>query len=311
MNILDWLVGQALPTWSRTGVDTSAGGFFEQIDLQGGAVEAPRRTRVVARQIYVFATAERRGWLPGADALVDHGLRFLRDRLRLPDGTFVSSALPDGSPVDAEFDLYEQAFALFALASARRGRADREALCSEALALLDALRARWAHPHMGFEESEPRSLPLRSNPHMHLLEAALAWAEISEGRALQAWEAFADELAALCLSHFISPASGAVHEQFDGDWRPIPGAGGELVEPGHQFEWAWLLMRWASRGARPEALTAAQRLIACGAVPPRAPRAGPRGWPRASAARPLSTDDPARPARRPRPVSVANHRRTA
>ena len=264
MNIVDWLVGQALPVWSRTGVDTRAGGFFEQIDLQGRAVEAPRRARVVARQIYVFATAARRGWLQGADALVEHGLAFLFDRMRLPGGTFAASVRPDGTVVDGGFDLYEQAFVLFALAAARQGRPEREALRGEAEALLAAVRGRWAHPQRGFEESDPRTLPLRSNPHMHLLEAALAWAEISEGREQRVWEALADELAALCLAHFIAPATGALHEQFDGDWRPMRGAPGELVEPGHQFEWAWLLTRWARRGARPQARAAAQRLLDIG-----------------------------------------------
>ena len=259
-----WLTDQALPTWATIGVDRQSGGFFEAIDLQGRAVEAPRRTRVVARQTYVFATAARHGWMAGADALVDHGLAFLRQRLRRDDGSFASSVRPDGTLADARFDLYEQAFALFAFAAARRDRPDRAALHDEAAALLRALRAHWRHPQAGFEEAAPRTLPLRSNPHMHLLEAALEWAEVAEPHDRAIWVDLADELAQLCLAHFIDRESGALREHFDGDWQPMPGASGRVVEPGHQFEWGWLLMRWAARSGDGAALAAAQRLIAIG-----------------------------------------------
>ena len=261
-----WLIDQALPTWAGTGVDHRAGGFFEAIDLQGRAVEAPRRTRVVARQVYVFATAARHGWLAGADALVDHGLAFLFDKLRRTDGSFASSVRPDGTLVDARFDLYEQAFALFALAAARRDRPDRAALHDEAIALLQVLRRRWRHPVAGFEEAAPRTLPLRSNPHMHLLEAALEWAEVAAPRDRAVWNDLADELAQLGLARFIDVDSGALREHFDGDWRPMPGAPGRVVEPGHQFEWGWLLTRWATRSADAAAAAVARRLIEIGEV---------------------------------------------
>ena len=42
---------------------------------------------------------------------------------------------------------------------------------------------------------------------------------------------------------------GFLREFFDADWRPAAGEDGRLVEPGHQFEWAWLLARWG-RSAR-------------------------------------------------------------
>ena len=260
----DWLVGQALPMWTRIGIDRSGGGYHEQIDLHGRAVEAPRRTRVVARQIYVFATAARRGWAADADESVEHGLHFLLHKSQKSDGTFASAVDTSGNVLDARFDLYEQAFALFALASARRDRPDREGLRVEAERLLVVLRRHWAHPSAGFEESMPPSLPLRANPHMHLLEAALAWAEVSEGDQRRVWVEFADELAGLGLARLIDPVSGAVREQFDADWRPLPGAAGRLVEPGHQFEWAWLLLRWIAQGGNPQARAAALRLIEIG-----------------------------------------------
>ncbi|MDB5498729.1 MAG: manC [Phenylobacterium sp.] len=54
----------------------------------------------------------------------------------------------------------------------------------------------------------------------------------------------AGEIVALGLKHFIDGDGGFLREFFDGDWRPAGGDDGRWVEPGHQFEWAWLLERW-------------------------------------------------------------------
>ena len=256
----DWLVDAVLPRWADTGVDRVRGGFVERIALDGRPVEAPRRTRVVARQVYVFATAARFGWHAAADSLVERGLAFLTERSLLGDGRFAGSVTPDGQVVDARFDLYEQAFVLFAWAAALRDRPDRGALRGRALALLQVLRDGWGHAEAGFEESAPPTAPLRANPHMHLLEAALAWEALSRGADRDPWAALADELAKLGMRHLIDPHSGALLELFDRAWR----ADGRLVEPGHQFEWAWLLMRWAALRGRDDAHVAARRLLEVG-----------------------------------------------
>lgn len=260
-----WLIDDALPLWTRAGVDRRAGGFHEKLDRSGLPVDEPRRTRVVARQIYVFATAARRGWLPDGDALVEHGLDFLLRRLRQPDGTYAAKVRPDGTVVDGTFDLYEHAFVLFALAEACRERPARESrLRLEAESLLRTLRLRWSHPVAGFEEAVPRRLPLRSNPHMHLLEAALAWTALSTESTATVWNDLVDELVHLCLDRFIDPRSGGLYELFDGDWRPMDDATGRIVEPGHQFEWAWLLLRCARRRRGADARSAALRLLEIG-----------------------------------------------
>lgn len=263
--LVEWLVTRALPMWSTVGVDRVAGGFFEKIDLAGEPVHEARRARVVARQIYVFATAARRGWLDDADALVEHGLAFLLGKMRRPDGTYASAVTADGAVANGTFDLYEHAFILFALAAASRGRPDRAArLRPEAESILRRLREHWSHPIAGFEEASPRTLPLKSNPHMHMLEAALAWAALSDGEERNRWDALTDELVELCLGRFVDARSGALREYFDGDWHPMPDASGRLVEPGHQFEWSWLLLQSSRHAARPVVRDTAVRLLEIG-----------------------------------------------
>ena len=93
---------------------------------------------------------------------------------------------------------------------------------------------------------------------MHILEAALAWIAIDDDRA---WRRMADGIAALCLQKFIDPARGALGEFFAADWSPAPGVEGRICEPGHHYDWAFLLDRWARLTDRntPEAVP---RLIA-------------------------------------------------
>ena len=117
-------------------------------------------------------------------------------------------------------------FICFALHAWRvaRGRASRPGTArlsgDTALRCLEQLRERLGKQSGGFEESAPPSLPLKSNPHMHLLEAALAWIEVSEGAARTPWIALATEIVGLCLTYFVDANTGAVGEYFDYDWGP-------------------------------------------------------------------------------------------
>lgn len=263
----NWFITQALPLWHTQGVDRVQGGFFEKLDAHGRPVAEPRRTRVVARQLYVFSVAPALGWQTDTQDVVNHGLAFLRDRLLRPDGTYASAVTPLGEVVNPAFDLYEQAFALFAMATVHRQAADwREPMHRASDELLTSLRAGWQHPLGGFEEGRPRVLPLRANPHMHLFEAALQWAEslqqagAPEGDAAT-WWSLADELAELALHRLIDADSGLLTEFFDGDWRPQAGDAGRCVEPGHQFEWGWLLLRWGRQRGHPRAIEAARHMV--------------------------------------------------
>ena len=78
------------------------------------------------------------------------------------------------------------------------------------------------------------------------------------------WRAHADRLAELALSRLILPDTGALPEFFDGDWRPLPDARGLQIEPGHQFEWSWLLLEWLGARRDAKAFAAAVRLAEIG-----------------------------------------------
>lgn len=253
-----WLLDAALPLWWEKGADHARGGFHEALDQRGQPVPANRRARVQARQIYVYATAGILDWKgPWRDAVV-HGLDFFLTHYRRPDRLFRTVVSPEGTPVDDAAWLYDQAFALFALARAAHMLPERPELKDEARALLGALHG-WRLPEGGFREP-PAVYDRQSNPHMHLFEACLAWAEIDDD---PIWAATADEIATLSMRSFID-GNGALHEFFAPEWTFAAGVDGRIVEPGHQFEWAWLLERWARLRAREDAHQAAIRMFAAG-----------------------------------------------
>jgi mannose-6-phosphate isomerase len=85
-------------------------------------------------------------------------------------------------------------------------------LLKMAIKLLTRLDQTLRHALGGYEEANPRRLPLRSNPHMHLLEALLAWVAADgeptfRGRALG--------IVNLATSAMIDQRSGGIAEYFD------------------------------------------------------------------------------------------------
>ena len=267
-----WLVQDALPVWARLGVDPSSGGFIEAIGHDGSPSIGERRARVQARQIYVYATAVTRAWGSTSNEVLwrgfarrgfdDYQARYLR-----PDGLFRNAVRADGAPADDTAYLYEQAFALFAMAAVQRLDRDGPDRTAQARRLHHDVCTRFAATHGGYAEAS-HTRPYQANAQMHLLEAALAWSELD---ARGPWPGLADALVELALDRFIDPATGALHEVFEADWGRARSVEHRIVEPGHQFEWATLLTRWAAgqRAGEPRrdaATAAAQRLYELGAA---------------------------------------------
>jgi mannose/cellobiose epimerase-like protein (N-acyl-D-glucosamine 2-epimerase family) len=253
-----WLFDVALPLWWNDGADRVGGGFHEAISLDGRPLARSHRARVIARQAFSYCEAGRLGWPGPWREAQRHALDYFRKHFVTADATVVSVVDLDGKIGDARFDLYNQAFALLAYASGRRTFGESDRWRARAVALRTTLEQSYAHPLGGFVEDRAGGLPQRSNPHMHLLEAALAWMAVDED---PAWRRMADGIVALCLQKFIDPTSGGLREFFGADWSPAPGVEGRICEPGHHYEWAFLLDRWARLTSRnkPEAV---QRLIA-------------------------------------------------
>ncbi|ESQ81566.1 hypothetical protein AEAC466_21040 [Asticcacaulis sp. AC466] len=258
-DLRQWLFNHALPIWWEKGGDREKGGFFEKLNLDTTPDDINRRTRVAARQVFSYALAQRMGYTGETAAAVDQGLAWLNGPARNPQSGMLYAVLkPDGTVVRGEFDFYDHAFAMLAYASAFRVRPQDRALEYAAVAIRDTIVATYSHPVRGFEESNPRTLPLKTNPHMHMFEACIAWIEAGGDKT---WHDIAQMIADLCIDKFIHPENGSLREFFDGDWNPMMGEMGRIIEPGHQFEWAWLFIRWSRISGNAKYMKTATRLI--------------------------------------------------
>jgi len=258
--LLEWLVGAAYPLWSRQGIDPRNGGFVELLGQDAVALPDPRRVRVQPRQVSAFAHATALGWRGNVPGLVRAAMDYLTAHYRRDDGFYRTLISADGAPLDDRALLYDQSFVLLGFASAAVALDARGEFEERALALRDAIERHWRGATGGFCSGEVNPERRESNPHMHLLEACLAWSEVGND---PGWAAWVDEIADTALARFVNPASGALGESFTAEWQPASGTAGRIIEPGHQFEWAWLLLRCRRRNA-PARIAQALRLIAIG-----------------------------------------------
>ena len=240
-----WAVDDALPFWATAGFDAANGRFEERLAIDGDRLSVPIRLMVQARQIYVYATAARLGWNPGSTALVERAFESMVRDFLAPDGKegWVFAIDRGGAVVDARRELYAHAFVLLAVASfvQATGQTGRLAIANRTLAFIDEnMRAERG----GYLECFPSAGGhRRQNPHMHLLEGLLAlWSASSDERYLQR----AGRVVDLFEARFFRPSFGALCEYLDDELRPASGVHGEIVEPGHHYEWIWLL-RWFER----------------------------------------------------------------
>ena len=258
MTLRDWLICDSLPLWATYGVDREFGGYFEKLTSNLKPSSDPRRARLVARQIYFFAVGSSLGWEGPQDDLLVHGYTYLMDHFVSKEGRVCATCTKNGQIIDDRQHLYDVAFVLIALAklsSISNRFADAEDV---ARAIESRLRKEYLNPKGGYFDVTTPGIQC-ANPHMHLFEAYLAWAEL-KGLDHGFWFERATHFAELALNRMILPNSGALPEFYDANWKPLFINEKLDIEPGHQFEWSWLLARWSYLADSSEAWDASMRL---------------------------------------------------
>lgn len=236
----DWLAKEVCPLWLNQGFDSKNGFFQECLSLAGEPIPGtPRRLMVQSRQIFSFRLASELGTCDKNQIkdLVKKSASTLLNQYSLPSGGFVHSVDEAGLPSDTKTDLYAQAFALFGLANAY-ALDPQASYKARALKLIDYLNAERRAEGGGYSEVSSKGISYESNPHMHLFEAAIAWMQIDKD---PAWNKLATEILDLCLNKFIDPKTGLLAEYFDAGWKIRTQEGRFIFEPGHQYEWSWLM----------------------------------------------------------------------
>ncbi|HTX73047.1 MAG TPA: AGE family epimerase/isomerase [Rectinemataceae bacterium] len=269
----------------RARLPSSDCGYAEALDEDWREVGGRERNFLVqARLAYSFIHAG----LLGDERCAEEGLRASERNERLfwdeDSGGWIRSIAASGKPIDSGIDTYDQAFGLLCLAW--RYRASGEAGClRRAHKVIEALGEASRDPaRFGYPERRGRSAAVatpaaaaaatpaaaerpgwaflrRQNPHMHLLEAFLAWHEAEPSGF---WLERAAEMIALFRTRFREPQRGSLREFFEEDLSPAGGEAGRHREPGHHFEWVWLLRRYALAGGDGACFAQARELYTFG-----------------------------------------------
>jgi len=261
--IEDYLFRGLLPLWAEQGWDHARGGFHERLEADHSPSPLDyRRLTVVGRQLYVFSEAARSTPEPAFanlahsayDYLVKH---FWDDRF----GGWIFKVNLAGMPRDTTKDLYGHAFAMFGLAHYYRAFREREALAiAHETNLL--LKRHLSLPSGWFASAADQDWSvgdrkLNQNPHMHLLEAYVALFAASQE---PAFKEDANAVVDLFHRHLFDAQGGTLGEFFDEKGLPQRETG-RRVEPGHHFEWFWILREGSNLWSDARTPPAAERLF--------------------------------------------------
>jgi mannose-6-phosphate isomerase len=233
--------------WATHGWHDAGGHGIER--LQADLTPAPlgyRRSMVIGRQLFFFAQAWR---VSGTALFADRAHALFADLTgRFWDaahGGWFFSLGDDGRPADTTKDLYGHAFVMFGLAHYAAIFKKPEAI-DWARKTNDLVKRHMQLPQGWLAETAardwtPRDTALEQNPHMHLLEAYLSLYAATQDRAFLR---DAQHMVAIYTEKLRSHDGAKVLEHFDSAGRPHPEKG-RLIQPGHLYEWAWLLNEYA------------------------------------------------------------------
>lgn len=249
-----WLSTQAFPLWGNVGFDTSRRLYHERLSFDRTPLLLPElRLMVQARQIATFCQASCDGIHQQAQQ-AHECLERVEQLYYRPDAQagWVFSIKQDDTPANHTRDLYAHAFILFAYAWAYKHTPTPHYL-QMARRTIDDIDALFCAQNGGFLDTVPATDETRrQNPHMHLLEAYLTLFEISED---SFYFEKASALIDFSLKTFLSSPPTMLLEFFTHDWHPNTITGHNRVEPGHLFEWAWLLTEFCRLSPHEDALT--------------------------------------------------------
>lgn len=241
----------------RPGLNPEGG--FHTLDMDGRPLpDSLQELHTTTRMVHSFCLGKCAG-VPGCEAIIDHGMRFLRSSHCDTDhGGFVWG-VDGGSVVDGRKLAYGHVFVLLAASSARMvGHPDADAMINDVTELLD--KHFWEDgPGLFADEWNRDWTPFSTyrgmNANMHGVEALLA-AHDATGRDI--YLARAGRILDFFMHQIAPRHDWRIPEHYDQDWRMDPTYAGDPMfrpagtTPGHSFELARLLLQYWDQSGRPD-----------------------------------------------------------
>lgn len=226
-----------VPLWQGPGWNAELALPYEALSPEHRPLPPQRyRAMACARQLYVFSSLIGDPAFPAAAERAADLFRSLQRHFHDAEhGGWFYSIDPQGAPLDTRKDLYTHAFIIFACAH-YWAKVDDSIVESALNAALQVVAERFSdgkglyEANLNQDWTSLNTGPLQ-NPLMHLAEAFLATLSVREDETVKAaLLALADGM----QQRFIEPVHNVMLE------KPC-GAVDNWFEPGHQFEWLYLL----------------------------------------------------------------------
>ncbi|WP_367990033.1 AGE family epimerase/isomerase [Vibrio sp. NTOU-M3] len=229
-----WLTSYALPKWQNSVLKEHA--LFAEGIRQDGELYAPSliRFRVQPRQIYVFSHATLLDMCDATELVNDVvtiGLYYYGS----PEQGFKFALSKEFDEGPSQIYLYEQAFALLGFAWHYKLTRSQDSL-NNMYAMYDFIERELSSDRQpGFYISTESLNAKGQNPHMHLFEALMVAYEATDDAI---WLQRAGNIYQLFNMYFLRDDHLA--EFFNADLS-LDKETGTHVDPGHHYEWIWLL----------------------------------------------------------------------
>ena len=237
-NCKSFLFDQLLKNWAQHGIDSEYGFSYESMNHDWSPKKLNRlRLLTQCRQLYTFSHAyqieEKEEWKAKLQPLFDFITNYYYQ-----DNRWIFSLNDDLSIKDEQSDAYALAFVLLSFSHYYQVTQDKRALSyvkETHRFLMDNMQAKSG----GFYEAFPidDNQVRRQNPHMHLLEGYIAAFNTTQNKE---YKKVIESLLTLALEQFYDKKTKTLREFFSSDWQ-LDSKTGHHVEPGHHFEWVWLL----------------------------------------------------------------------
>jgi mannose-6-phosphate isomerase len=234
--------------WYDAFVDPDNNGFHERLDSAfQPVITGQRRVLTQCRQLAMYSDASMRNMGRDFKPALEKHFTYLVDTYHVGKGCWRFSVDEKGEPLDNSYDLYAHAFVIFALSHYFRATGDEEARRLADLTIENIHNNFRMEGLPGFAEAldtklNPIQRTRRHESHMHLLEACLFAAAIWEKKI---YGYIAGEMVDLFNIYFYDPENITMGEYYSEDLESSDG-GQVIVEPGHYYEWIWLLKKYGA-----------------------------------------------------------------
>lgn len=232
-----WLTQHALPRWQKT--QSNQNGIFAEGLLSDGQEfrHDVLRFRVQPRQVYVFAHATELGLIDGRNqvlAAIEKGFAYFGS----PSSGYRFALCKGSNNKSHAINLYEQAFALLGFAWHYKLTSNNNSLVAMEAIYRYITTDLWDTERGGFFLTKGNDVNKGQNPHMHLFEALMVSYEHTDN---PVWLERAAKIYQLFQTHFMQ--SDHLAEFFQEDFS-LDLETGTHIDPGHHYEWIWLLSHY-------------------------------------------------------------------